>query len=332
MTKMKKLRYVVCFFSFVIMMTAGVLLTKANDVIGNSPDPAVTHKPFGNIGKELRILKTDEETELYKRQGAGCLTHMWFGGSWPDYGKTQLRIYVDDEETASIDMELMMGHGIGFQDPAAPWGVARIGVTGNPSGLYNTYRIPFGKSIRVTAQMAQGVKGQPYFWWIIRGSENLPVELGGVRLPESARLRLYKHIDYKAKRLEEFDLINTSKSGALYQVTLAAQGSNFSYLEACVRAYINDAKKPLWLSSGLEDYFLGTYYFNRGKYYTPVAGLTHLDKENFSFSAYRFHEDDPLFFENGLRLTCRCGEKIGDKVFHDPQETVYTSYVWVYEW
>jgi len=39
-------------------------------------------------------------------------------------------------------MELMMGHGIGFQDDAAPWGIERIGKTGHPSGIYNTYRIP----------------------------------------------------------------------------------------------------------------------------------------------------------------------------------------------
>jgi hypothetical protein len=41
-----------------------------------------------------------------------------------------------------------------------------------------------------------------------------------------------------------------------------------------MRAYIGGAKDPLMLSSGLEDYFLGTYYFNRGRYATPVAGLT----------------------------------------------------------
>ena len=40
-----------------------------------------------------------------------------------------------------------------------------------------------------------------------------------------------------------------------------------------MRAYIDGSKTPLMLSSGLEDYFLGTYYFNRGRYYTPVAGL-----------------------------------------------------------
>ncbi len=101
------------------------------------------------------------------------------------------------------------------------------------------------------------------------------------------------------------------------------QWKDLSYMEACMRAYIGQAKEPLMLSSGLEDYFLGTYYFNRGRYATPVAGLTHFDPKQNEFSAYRFHEDDPVFFRNGLRLTCRCGEKIGDKVFHDPPRAIH---------
>ena len=294
-----------------------------------SPDDLTV---FGTMGKELRVLRIGEEAELFRHTGRGCLTHMWFGGNFTDYGKTQVRIYVDGETDPSIDMELMMGHGIGFQDEAAPWGVRQMGKTGQPSGIYNTFKIPFGTSVRVTAQTPDTMQGSPYFWWIVRGVENLPVEIAGVRLPNQARLRLYKKVDYAAKPLEEFELCNSPRSGAVYLTTIAARSSNFSYLEACMRAYIDGANEPLWLSSGLEDYFLGTYYFNKGKYYTPVAGLTHLDGEDHSFSAYRFHDEDPLFFKNGLRLTCRCGEKIEGKVFHDPQETIYTTYVWVYEW
>jgi hypothetical protein len=63
-----------------------------------------------------------------------------------------------------------------------------------------------------------------------------------------------------------------------------------------------------------------------------LAGLTHFDKEKNQFSAYRLHEADPVFFQNGLRLTNRCGEKIGDKIFHDPPSTQYTTYVGTYEW
>ena len=78
--------------------------------------------------------------------------------------------------------------------------------------------------------------------------------------------------------------------GALYQVTMAAESlrnvgdwKDISYLEAIVRAYVNGEPAPVLLSSGLEDYFLGTYYFNRGLYANALAGLTHFDAEKNAF-------------------------------------------------
>lgn len=291
-------------------------------------------KNFGTMGKEQRVLKPGVEADLFRYAGKGALTHMWFGGNFKDYGLTRIRIYIDDEKQASIDMELMMGHGIGFQDEASPWGVERIGKTGQPSGIYDTYRIPFGKNVRVTAMRGVDDEGDPPFWWIIRGVDNLPIELAGVRLPDSARLRLHKLVSYKAKPLEEIDIYSGRNSGALYLVTIAGQSTNFAFLEGCIRAYIGQSAPPLFLSSGMEDYFLGTYYFNRGKYYTSVGGLTHLipGKE---FSGYRFHDADPIFFTDGLRLTIRAGEQIDGNVFGPkpgPAETTFTTYVWAYEW
>ncbi len=307
-----------------------------------TPSPAAPLsglKTFGTAGKQLTLLTTGREAELFHYAGRGCLTHMWFGGNFKNYGQTRIRIYVDGETNASIDMQLFLGHGIGFADSSAPWGIARIGKTGDPSGVYDTYRIPFGKSIRVTAQLAPGAPDHPEFWWIIRGTENLPVELGGVKLPASARLKLYKLVDYTAQPLEEFPLCDVKGDGALYEVTMAVQGlraggdwTDLSFMEGCMRAYIGGATKPLLLSSGLEDYFLGTYYFNKGKYYTPVAGLTHYDPGEHEFSAYRFHDDDPIFFRDGLRLTARCGEKVNGQVIGNPPKAGYTTYVWIYQW
>jgi hypothetical protein len=37
------------------------------------------------------------------------------------------------------------------------------------------YRIPFGKSVRVTSQLGPETPASPLFWWIIRGTENLPL-------------------------------------------------------------------------------------------------------------------------------------------------------------
>jgi hypothetical protein len=100
-----------------------------------------------------------------------------------------------------------------------------------------------------------------------------------------------------------------------------------------MRAYLNNEEQPEMLSSGLEDYFLGSGYFHQDQlYFGAVAGLTHLDKANNAFSAYRFHDDDPVFFQSGLRLTCRCGEELNGAMLHDPPPTLYTTYTWLYQW
>lgn len=299
-----------------------------------------TMKTFGTSGKAVYPFTEGAKTEavLFSHDGKGCLTHMWFGGKWPNYEKMRIRVYVDGEKNASIDMELFLGHGIGYKDEFGPWGTKRIGKTGQPSGIYNTYRIPFGKSVKVTAQLHEGDDKNKRFWYIIRGVENMPVVFNGIHLPENARLKLYKLENYTAQTLEEFNLCDTKKPGMLYQTTIAAHSRKYTFLESCVRAYIDGEKDLLLLSSGLEDYFLGTYFFNRGMYHNDVAGLTHLDKEDHSFSAYRFHEEDPIFFKKGLRLTLRCGEEIGNQVHNKKTQrwkappTTYTAYVWIYEW
>ncbi len=296
--------------------------------------------PIGNIGKYQSILESGEEAVLFEHEGKGCLNHLWFGGNFADVENTRLRYYVDGESTPSIDMQLYMGHGIGFNDNHAPWATKHVGKIGKRNGVYNNYRIPFGRHIRVTAQRSAEVTGQCFIWWIIRGMEYTPITLGGIELPEAARLKLHRVEAQTIEPLAQFDLCNLSHSGAVYQVAIAArglEGDEMSYLEACIRAYVGGSKTPLLLSSGLEDYFLGTYYFDTGRYHADIAGLTHFDKQTLSFSAYRFHDDDPLFFEQGLRLTCRNGETEhgtdqGNVAYKMPPRTTFTTYAWVYEW
>ena len=289
---------------------------------------------FGAAGKE-GMLYPDHEVELFRHEGAGCITHMWFGGDWPGYDQTRIRVYVDGETSPSIDMELFLGHGIGWRDSSAPWGTERLGKTGQPSGLYNTYRIPFGKGIRITGRLGPGVRKPQTFWWIFHGIANFPVCLGNIRLPAGARLKLQVHNNVALEPLQMVDIAQAPGHGALYQVTLAVASKDLDFLEAMVRAYIDGAQQPLLLSSGTEDYFLGTFYFNRGLYHLPSAGLTHKEvhrRGGSRFSAYRFHEDDPVVFQKGFRLAWRNGEERNGKDFAPPHKSTVTSYVWLYEW
>jgi len=320
-----------------VAITPFICLSQAVGSPSNDPAIGVSAaqlETFGTAGKE-GMLYPDREVALFQHEGAGCLTHMWFGGDWPGYDRTRIRIYVDGETKPSIDMELFPGHGIGWANPSAPWGSERVGKTGQPSGIYNTYRIPFGKRIRVTGRLGPGISKPQVFWWIIRGVKNLPVFLGQVRLPQNARLRLQVHEDVELEPLQRLNLCESSLAGALYQVTLSVASKNFNFLEAMFRAYMNNAKEPFLLSSGTEDYFLGTYYFNRGMYHLPLAGLTHKSEDadgTCRFSAYRFHEDDPVIFQKGFRLSWRNGEEKDGKTFGNPQRSRVTSYVWFYEW
>jgi len=292
---------------------------------------------IGTMGKAERVLGGGNEAVLFEHQGTGCLTHFWFGGNFKGVEDTRIRYYVDGEEKPSIDMDLYMGHGIGFNDNHAPWITKHAGKIGKRNGIHNHYRIPFGKSLRVTAQRSADAEENPQIWWIIRGLENGRVTLGGHQLPQQARLRLHRVENHDAKPLEEFDLCKVAGDGALYQVAIAAESSAFQYLEACMRAYPGGRKEALMLSSGLEDYFLGTYYFDSGRFYGDAAGLTHFDREKKRFSAYRFHDEDPVFFRDGFRLTCRCGETEHGRPdetapYLNPQPTRYTVYTWVYQW
>ncbi len=298
-------------------------------------EPFANVSTFTQVGKEEQPFVAHAEATLADQNGSGYLDHMWFGGSFSNFTDLRIRIYVDHEVKPSIDMLLGMGVGVGFGDPAAPWGTRFSGITGAPSGIFLNYPIPFSTNIRLTAELPEGVQRDTVFWWIVRGIKNLPLRIADLQIPSSARLRLHRVDDQRVEPLQEFELCRVAGDGMVFQVTMAAKSSNFEFMEGQMRAYMGGSNQAQFLSSGLEDYFLGTYYFNRGLYHLPQAGLTHKDESTHSFSAYRFHDIDPVFYSNGIRLTCRCGEKRGDKVFGTtghPQPTTYTTYVWTYEW
>ncbi len=132
----------------------------------------------------------------------------------------------------------------------------------------------------------------------------MPVYLGHVRLPDNARLRLYKNENVTLKPLEYIDLCNSPKAGALYQVTLSAKSEKLTYLEACLRAYIDGAKEPQYISSGTEDYFLGTWYFNRGIYHNALGGLHAYKRKRWHVLRLQVPRGGPHLLPRRVFATC----------------------------
>lgn len=89
---------------------------------------------------------------------------------------------------------------------------------------------------------------------IVRGVEGLPVVLGDLELPASARLKIHRVDPTVMANLELVTLAEApaGTSGALLRVNFDAFGPNFGFLEACMRLVTDGATNPIFLSSGAE--------------------------------------------------------------------------------
>jgi hypothetical protein len=294
---------------------------------------------FASVGKQVAVLLytngVGTEYTILTQSGAGCLTHMYFSGL--SSTAMRIRVYVDGETAPSIDMASDLGTGY-HGNTLSPAGNSQMGATG---GIFNNYHIPFGNGIRV-AVIPSSTPSDPTLWWLIRGTQNLPLVVAGQTLPSTARLHLYRNEWATVYPLQEFNLFNVaSGNGLVYQVTVAAVGNNaagqanMDYLQGEMRGYFNGSGTATLLSSGTDDFFLASAYFSHeGLYWGEAAGLTSLNTSagNNSFSAYRLFTQDPLMFQNGMRLTLKCGEQVNGITVGSPQITQYATYSWVYQW
>lgn len=285
--------------------------------------------------KEEYILPGEEKT-VFEADGKGVVTHMWFGGCYDYFGEAVIKIYYAGCTEPEIEAKMHLFNGIGFNDEDA-FVTELIGKTGHPGGVYNCYRIPYTDGIKITVTMDEKASKKDWFWSIVRATSDLELMIEGKKAI-NPRLVLNKVENYMAQPLEEFNIYKSSRNGCLLITTMTAQSDNLEYEECCFRGYSNG--KMQLLSSGMEDYFLGTFYFQKGKFQSGISGATHFEPEKRNkngllsqsrFSGYRIHERDPIFFDKDFRMTMRCGECIEGKIFHNPQPTLYNVYVLAYE-
>jgi len=181
----------------------------------------------------------------------------------------------------------------------------------------------------------------------VRGAPQLPINIGGVAIPNNARLRL-QIVQTLVKPLDWVAVADVpSGSGLFFMHTLYVQANNLNFLEGCYHQYspYNQAFPGTVLSTGTEDYFDSGWYFNAGGFALPVAGMTYMETTSNSAAVamYRFHETDPLPFDSGILIHWRNGDTVdpagrkcytmtGGAVIGSPGPANVTSYGWVYTW
>jgi hypothetical protein len=220
--------------------------------------------------------------------------------------------------TPSISLTPMLANGVGFNDSTAPWANEYFGKQAELGAWFSNIRLPFQKSVRVTTRAGDGMPAGDDMYVIVRGCENLPIAIGGITLPPTARMRV-QVTSKVAQPLEYLTLAEApvGTSGLLLMHTLTVQSGTPNFLEGCYRAYRGGEGYPgTLLSSGTEDYFASAYYFNAGTFHGPTSGFTHRfyneTTQETQVAAYRMHTADVLPFNDGIKLVWRNGDTMDE--------------------
>jgi len=176
--------------------------------------------------------------------------------------------------------------------------------------------------------MPQSIHSQRAFA-MVRGVENIPIDISGFQLPFNARLQasLKTSVNLPILAFHELISISSGTGGVLLGTMIDLQSldkGSLNSLEGCWHAFTPpDAPYPgLLLGTGAEDYPESAYYFNAGPFRGPTSGLSVMAPGNASqpfsrVSFYKLHHRDPIFFRDGFRFTWRNGDvtdpKTGEK-------------------
>jgi len=307
-------------------------------VLAHAGNPAPFGPTFGSGLAGVQICHGNTTLLNYTlSSGAthGVLHHFWTTGGQHQIDRIHVHYYIDGEKTPSISFQPALMCGQAFPeliDQKFLYHAGQLcGKSAPVGGWWNTFPIPFQKSVLVTAapdpqDSAAGCIGG---YTNIRGTENLPVTLpGGIPLSPTARLHLQKNT-WATRNPRDFVNIVDMPAGTMGSVFMTSfavstkpvggSGAGGGYIEGCWSFYPkHDTPYPgVVVGTGVEDYFDSAYYFggdspvrNGLPFQTDLSGLTYFARTKDGFerlSAYRFHTADPLAFVDGGRLVWRVG-------------------------
>ena len=280
-----------------------------------TPDPnaprntANATEPARDLGQGWKVnpfvfIQPGETFTMAEIDGPGAIQHIWMTptGNWRF---SIIRIYWDDETEPSVEAPIGHFFGMGWNEYAH---LNSMPVTVNPGSAFNCYWVmPFRKKCRITMTNINDVDPMNLYY---------QVDYTLTDVPEDAA---YFHAQYRRTKFNEtsdYTIVDGIKGEGHYVgVYMAWQVNNNGWWgEGEIKFFMDGDKKfPTIIGTGTEDYFCGSYNFDRhGKYVTfttPYAGLVQVlpgDKIYTSgqrFGLYRWHIMDPIRFKKDLRIT-----------------------------
>ena len=248
-----------------------------------------------------------ETFELGNVNGSGRIRHIWMTGYNVIWRLGIVRFYWDESQVPSIECPLGDSFAAAEVDKIPVF--SSLAVCLNPKNAVNCYwDMPYRKSFRITLEN-RSEKTMTIFYQIdyLEG----PVE------PEAG----YFHAQFRRERCVPYKVPYTVADGIRGQGTYVGtymywtvQGNDW-WGEGEMKFYVDgDTEYPTICGTGTEDYFCGGDGFlthdNRQyvPYSTAYAGFLNTNPDSClhprqSFSMYRWHITDPIYFREDLRIT-----------------------------
>ena len=253
---------------------------------------------------------------LAEINGSGAIQQIWLTPAPLNRTREMiLRFYWDGEETPSIECPLGDFFACGWQEYCQN---NSLMVNVNPGSAFNCYwTMPFRKKAKVTIENLNEKQCTIYY--------QINYALGDV--PADAA---YLHAQFRRvnplKAKEVVTIVDGIKGKGHYVGTYMAWEvrSPGWWGEGEIKFYMDGDKEfPTIAGTGTEDYFCGSYNFDRGGKYvpfsTPYAGLVQVlppdlcYKPGQRFGLYRWHVTDPVRFEKDLKVTIQALGWMADK-------------------
>lgn len=277
------------------------------------PEPESTHQlTTFDPATGRKVITVDQQT----RRDIGTITGPgygaklwltfpgWFWAHWePDRPVDQralktliLNVYVDGADQPQISAPIGDLFGVGLcrmtSFAASPLGMSS-------GGFYLNLPMPFRHSLRVEAHNADPDHPTDLF-----------VNLLYQRVRSLPDDTPYLHAFFNTGRNqgpEPLLLAELQGAGRYLGCTLSCQGERhnyLSYLEAPEHVFIDDNwSTPQLVGTGMEDYFLGGWYFREGPFIGPDHGVPVKDTLDSSVAMYRIHDLDAIHFRRRFRMT-----------------------------
>jgi len=276
-------------------------------------------------------IQPGETFTLAEIEGSGAIQHIWMtpAGKWRF---SILRIYWDNETEPSVECPVGDFFCMGWNEYAP---LSSLAVCVNPGSAFNCYwPMPFHKKCKITVENLNDADPVIIFYQVDYTLTEVPGDAA------------YFHAQFRRSNPNETSVYTIADGikgkGQFVGVYLAwGVNNNGWWGEGEIKFFIDgDTKFPTICGTGTEDYFCGSYGFDRNgkytEYCTPYAGLVQVIRPDGTYSSqerfglYRWHIADPIRFEKDLRITIQdLGWRHGERYL--PQKSDLASVCFWYQ-